>query len=266
LSTALITLSTEGARLLDLLARKLNGCDIFLHDKLPSSPRAEKFGGIRELTAVIFHRYDGLLYVAPCGVVIRAVAPHIGSKHEDPAVVAMDVGGRYAVSLLSGHEGGANDLTLRAANIVGAEPVISTTTEALKPLIVGVGCRRGVEPERIIAAIRDGLHAAGAVLDQVRFLATADVKAGEEGLIAAARELGLPLRIIGSAEIRACLSEFTPSSFAAEKINLPAVAEPAALLAGRRTQLLLPKKTYNGITVAVARESFPWSESDLGAL
>jgi cobalt-precorrin 5A hydrolase len=261
MKTALITLSAPGARLLRLLAQELGDCDTYLHGNLPPAPGAQTFGSIRELTADIFHRYRGLLYVAPCGVVVRAVAPHLGSKHSDPAVVVMDAGGRYAVSLLGGHEGGANDLALRAANAVGAEPVISTTTEALRPLIIGVGCRRGMEAERIVAAIRDALQAAGALPEQVRLIATADVKAGEEGLIAAAKELGLPLRIIGSAEIRACLREFTVSPLAAEKINLPAVAEPAALLAGRRTRLLLPRRTYRGITVAVAREDFPWSES-----
>ncbi len=262
---ALITLSAEGARLLHPLSRALQDCDVYLHEKLPPVSGGKTFKSIRKLTTEIFHRYGGLLYVAPCGVAIRAVAPHIGSKHEDPAVAAMDVGGRYVVSLLGGHEGGANDLALRAANVVGAEPVISTTTEALKPLIIGVGCRRGMEPERIVAAIRDSLRAAGAAPEQVRFLATADVKAGEAGLAAAAKELGLPLRIISSTEIRACLREFSPSPLAAKKINLPAVAEPAALLAGRRTRLRLSRRTYNGVTVAIAEEGFPWSESDPAA-
>lgn len=258
---ALITLSPEGGRLIALIARELTGSDIYVHEKAPPYPGAKQFNSIRKLTADIFHRYGGLLYVAPCGVVIRAVAPHIGGKREDPAVVALDAGGRCAISLLGGHEGGANDLALRTANIIGAEPVITTTTEALKPLIVGVGCRRGVDAERIVSAIKEALAEGKAALEQIRFLATAEVKAREPGIILAAQELGIPLRIIRSAEIRACLREFTPSALAAEKIDLPAVAEPAALLAGRRTQLLLPRKTYNGITVAIARESFPWSES-----
>ena len=59
------------------------------------------------------------------------------------------------MSLLSGHEGGANDLALQIANLVGAEPVITTTTEALKSVIVGVGCRRGTEAERIVADQED---------------------------------------------------------------------------------------------------------------
>lgn len=259
---ALITLSAEGSRLIELLSHALKDSDIFLHEKVPPLPGAKTFGSIRELTAKIFPDYGGLLYIAPCGVVVRAVAPHLRSKHQDPAVVAVDAGGRYAISLLGGHEGGANDLAVRAANIIGAEPVITTTTETLKPFIVGVGCRRGVEAERIIAAIQEALAEAGVVPESVRFIATADVKTGEAGLLHAAEKLGLPLRIIGSAEIRASRREFALSRLVQEKINLPAVAEPAALLAGRRTQLLLARRTYQGITVAIARESFPWSESD----
>ncbi len=265
MNTALITLSAAGARLADLLASRLGSCDTYLHRSLPCAPGTTPFASIRDLTARIFRRYAGLLYIAPCGVVMRAVAPHVQDKHSDPAVVAVDAGGRYAVSLLGGHEAGANDLALRAANAIGAEPVISTTTEALKPLIVGVGCRRGIEAKRVAAAVREALADAGAAPEQVRFIATADVKAGEEGLITAAAELGLPLRIVASAEIRGCLREFTPSALATEKINLPAVAEPAALLAGRRTRLRLPRRTYNGITVAIAEEGFPWSESDPAA-
>lgn len=266
MKTALITLSPEGTMLINRLARELTDTHIYLHEKIVAFPGAQSFGSIMELTAEIFPRYGGLLYVAPCGVVVRAIAAHVKSKHEDPAVVVVDAGGRYAISLLGGHEGGANELAVKAANIIGGEPVITTTTEVLKPLIVGVGCRRGMAADKIITAIKEALAGAEAQLGQVRFLATADVKAGEEGLILAAKELGLPLRFIGSGEIRASFREFTPSPLAAEKINLPAVAEPAALLTGRRTRLILPRRTYNGITVAIARESFMWSESDPAAL
>ncbi|MCX5838863.1 MAG: cobalamin biosynthesis protein [Deltaproteobacteria bacterium] len=55
--------------------------------------------------------------------------------------------------------------------------------------------------------------------------------------------------------------EFSHSDFVAEKVNLPAVAEPAALLAGMKTRFICRKKTTNGITIALAREGFPWSES-----
>jgi cobalt-precorrin 5A hydrolase len=262
---ALITLSAAGAALVERLAEKLGGT-IYLHETLPLSAGAQHFGSILALTAEIFPRYGGLVYVAPCGVVVRAIAPHLKDKREDPAVVAVDAGGRYAVSLLSGHEGGANDLALQTANILGAETVITTTTEALKTLIVGVGCRRGTPAARIVAAVKQALAAAGARLDQVRLIASADVKADEAGLIVAAQELGLPLRFVSADEIRLTTRVFTPSRLVREKINLPAVAEPTALLAGRRTRLLLPRRTYDGITIAIAREHFPWSGSDPAVL
>jgi len=222
---------------------------------------AERFTKIADLTATLFRVCRGLVYAAPCGVVVRALAPLVKSKYEDPAVVVLDAGGRWAVSLLSGHEGGANDLAIRVANLTGAEPVVTTTTEALKSVIVGIGCKRGTPAKRIVAAVREALSEAGIALEEVRLLASAEIKADEAGLLAAAEALGVPIRFIAAEEIRASLREFSHSAFVEEKVNLPAVAEPAALLAGRRTRFICRKKTFNGITIALAREGFPWSES-----
>ena len=221
----------------------------------------ERFTKIADLTATLFPVCRGLVYAAPCGVVVRALAPLVKSKYEDPAVVVLDAGGRWAVSLLSGHEGGANDLAIRVANLTGAEPVVTTTTEALKSVIVGIGCKRGTPAKRIVAAVREALSEAGIALEEVRLLASAEIKADEAGLLAAAEALGVSIRFIAAEEIRASLREFSHSAFVEEKVNLPAVAEPAALLAGRRTRFICRKKTFNGITIALAREGFPWSES-----
>lgn len=226
-----------------------------------AAPAAERFTKIAALTAALFPVCRGLVYAAPCGAVVRALAPLVKSKYEDPAVVVLDVGGRWAVSLLAGHEGGANELAIRVANLTGAEPVITTTTEALKSVIVGIGCRRGTPAERIVAAIRDALAETGVALDEVRLLASADIKADEPGIREAAETLGVPLRFLSAAEIRTSPREFSYSDFVEEKVNLPAVAEPAALLAGRRTRFICRKRTYKGITISLAREGFPWSES-----
>jgi cobalt-precorrin 5A hydrolase len=227
----------------------------------PEAPVAERFTKIADLTAALFPVCRELVYAAPCGVVVRAIGPLIKSKYEDPAVVVLDAGGRWAVSLLSGHEGGANDLAIRVANLTGAEPIVTTTTEALKSVIVGIGCRRGTPAERIVAAVRESLSDAGVALEEVRLLASAEIKADEEGLIAAAEALGVPIRFIAAEEIRASLRDFSHSDFVAKKVNLPAVAEPAALLAGKRTRFICRKKTYNGITISLAREGFPCPES-----
>jgi cobalt-precorrin 5A hydrolase len=295
-TTALITLSDAGARLLAPLVTALSGARLYLHKSVRgesirnvsggnepgrsgsaerksagsgiilhepirhesggAAPAAERFTKIADLTAALFPVCRGLVYAAPCGVVVRTIAPLIQNKFDDPAVVCIDAGGRWAVSLLSGHEGGANGLAIRVANILGAEPVITTTTEALKSVIIGIGCRRGASPERIVAAIRAALAEAGVTLDEVRLLASADIKADEPGLIAAAETLGIPIRFIPAVEIRASQRDFSHSDLVKEKVNLPAVAEPAALLAGRRTRFICRKKIYNGITIALAREDF----------
>jgi precorrin-3B methylase len=178
--------------------------------------------------------------------------------------VVVDVGGRWAISLLSGHEGGANDLALSVSNILAAEPVITTTTEAVKTIIVGVGCRRGTPAEPIIEAIRQALATANASIEQVRLLASADIKRDEAGLLEASRQLGIPLRLVSSEEIRQSPRGFERSDFVQEKVNLPAVAEPAALLAGRRTRLLLPKQIFPSVTVALAREDTLKQELERG--
>jgi cobalt-precorrin 5A hydrolase len=252
---AIITLSNEGARVAKRLTGALYGARLYAHASVGNKLRAERFDSIVELGRKIFARYDGLVCICPCGVVVRAIAPLIQHKTTDPAVVVVDVGARYAISLLSGHEGGANALALRVANILGAEPVVTTTTEAVKDLIVGIGCRRGTPAAAIVAAVQGALRKAGARLDRVRLLASADIKSREAGLLKAAEELGVGVRFIPSDEIRSTAKEFRRSKFVAAKVQLPAVAEPSALLAGRRTQLLLPKTIIRGVTVAVAREN-----------
>ncbi len=262
---AFITLSCEGAALYPAVEAGLGGVRFFVHQSAGPVSGATPFDKIQDLTAELFPLAESLIFAAPCGVVVRAVAGCLRHKTQDPAVVVLDVRGRWCISLLSGHEGGANDLAVRVANLVGAEPVITTTTEAQKDVIVGVGCRKGMPAERISAAVREALAHVGVDLGSVRLLASADVKAHEPGLHEAARELGLPLRFVSSEEIRLSSRGFAHSAFVEGKVGVPAVAEPAALLAGRRTRLLLPKTIIHGVTVALARECSTWSESAPGA-
>ena len=252
---AAVSLCNAGARVVAALAAALDSVDVFLHAAVTEQPSARRFDRIADLTREVFPHYEGLVYVAPVGVVVRVIAPCLRHKTVDPAVVVLDVGARWAVSLLSGHEGGANELALRVANVLGAEPVVTTTTEAVKDLFVGVGCRRGTAAGAIVAAVREAVSRAGFELARVRLLASAEIKADEAGLWQAARELGLPLRLIPADEIRQTPRAFAHSDLVWDKVDLPAVAEPAAMLAGRRTQFVLTRQILYGVTVAVARES-----------
>jgi cobalt-precorrin 5A hydrolase len=262
MSIALISLSAEGLSIARRLAPHFSDAEIYVHESVAEAPEVRRFTKVADLTREVFGRCRGLVYIMPSGVVVRAIAPLVEHKLKDPAVVVIDVLGRWAISLLCGHEGGANPLTLRIANLLEAEPVITTTSEAAKDLIVGVGCRRGTPAETIIAAITEALALVGHRPQEVRLLASADLKADETGLLQAAEQLAIPLRLIAGAEIRACGRLFAHSAFVEDKVALPAVAEPVALLAGRRTQLILPKTIIKSVTVAIARENCSWSASD----
>jgi cobalt-precorrin 5A hydrolase/precorrin-3B C17-methyltransferase len=72
---------------------------------------------------------EGLIFIMAMGIVIRTITPLIRDKREDPPVVVVDETGRYVISLLSGHLGGANALTQEIAGILGAEPVLTTSTD-----------------------------------------------------------------------------------------------------------------------------------------
>ena len=85
---------------------------------------------LAEWASAQFVQSDALIFVGAAGIAVRAIAPHCKSKTTDPAVVVVDECGRFAVPILSGHLGGANDLARAIATVCGAVPVITTATDA----------------------------------------------------------------------------------------------------------------------------------------
>ena len=130
MKVAIIAITEEGNKTAQELALSLKESQVYFL----SQPHA-----LRKTVAEIFDRYEGLIFVMALGIVIRVIAPFIKSKHVDPAVVVVDESRRFAISALSGHEGGANRLANQVASILRAESVITTASETMKRLIVGVG-------------------------------------------------------------------------------------------------------------------------------
>lgn len=83
----------------------------------------------RENIESAFNEYDFLIFFLSLGAAIRLISPFIKSKLSDPGVIVVDEGGNFAISVLSGHIGGANELTAGIAGIIGATPVITTATD-----------------------------------------------------------------------------------------------------------------------------------------
>lgn len=73
--------------------------------------------------------FDAFIFIGAMGICVRTIAPYINDKHTDPAVICIDSLGKQVISVLSGHVGGANELTNLIANILTATPVITTQSD-----------------------------------------------------------------------------------------------------------------------------------------
>lgn len=283
-------------------------------------------GSVREqLTRAWGDANDGIVAFLAVGATVRVIAPLLKGKRADPGVVCVDEAGRYAIAIVSGHEGGANSLAHRVAQTLGAEPIVTTATdsagipgldtlgfavanpERLAPvsramldgepvawicdtvwplpalpdnvgtypqarhgvlvtdrvmplgdalvlhppsLVLGVGASRGVSEEEIEALVRAALHAGALSPESVSGIATVDVKADEEGLLAYARKRNLPV-LTFSADALSKVEVPNPSEAVRLVLGTPSVAEASVMLAGGT--LVVPKMASKMATVAVGR-------------
>lgn len=115
-----LAFTEKGSRLAKTLAEALGG----------TAARSGQPMTLRQWTEANFAQTDALIYVGAVGIAVRAVAPFLHDKTTDPAVVAVDECAHFAVPLVSGHLGGANDLARRIGTICGAVPIITTATDA----------------------------------------------------------------------------------------------------------------------------------------
>jgi precorrin-4 C11-methyltransferase len=357
-TTAIITLTRPGTqtgrRLHTLLPDSvLYAPARFLDSQtgLPDSPSATLVPyttSVRQVLQSAFEEHQALICIMASGIVVRDLAPLLRSKHADPAVVVLDERGWHAVSLLSGHQGGANDLARRVAALLGGTPVLTTASdvqglpaidllgaeqdwvlsrqeqltavsaalvngepvgvvqvagddswwpdppppnltrypslarleeaapaaalvityrrvpEALlnvvprtvvyhpRCLVVGVGCNRGTPAQEIEAAVVQTLAGADLAGESVYQLATIEDKADEDGIQKVAEDRSWPLQIFSRQEIAAVTDLPHPSEWAQQVLGVPGVAEPAAMLAANTTTLLVEKRKFTNVTVAVA--------------
>ncbi|MCL5256276.1 MAG: cobalt-precorrin 5A hydrolase [Chloroflexi bacterium] len=174
---AIITVTRNGALLGARLQSALVASDLLVQAKFNQlAGTAQVYDSLKGAVETAFREYDGLVMFLALGATIRLIAPHLSDKRSDPAVVVVDEQGRFAISVLSGHIGGGNALAARVANLLGAQPVITTASDSAQTISVDLLGRqfgwRIEDPSnvtRVSAAIVNG--------EQVAVLQ----EAGEEG-------------------------------------------------------------------------------------
>lgn len=127
-------ITPNGFALAKNLAGKLDKAAVFASKKLKSGPSENKqiqyFDNLSDEIQNAFGDFKQHIFIFSVGIAVRMIGPLLESKLSDPAVVVVDDKGTFAVSLVSGHLGGANELAQKTAELLNATPVITTATDA----------------------------------------------------------------------------------------------------------------------------------------
>lgn len=123
---AIILVSEQGYKVAQTIKNEYANAIIFTKVNLDN---VEKISSINEFVSENFNQFETFIFVGAMGICVRAIAPYIKDKYSDPAIINIDSTGRYVVSVLSGHVGGANELTENIARTLGAESVVTTQSD-----------------------------------------------------------------------------------------------------------------------------------------
>lgn len=127
---AIVAITSRGAQLARQLGAELPEARVYLPEKFRGGDDCDYFDQpLAVWLPNLFSTVEQLICIMATGIVVRILGRELRGKDKDPAVVVMDEAGQFAISLLSGHLGGANDLARRLATICGATPVITTATD-----------------------------------------------------------------------------------------------------------------------------------------
>ena len=313
-----------------------------IEGRLPDSSLIPCRGNTVSAIQDAWHRYDALVCIMACGIVVRAISHLVAHKEDDPAVVVCDQEGRFAISLLSGHLGRANWLASKVAEITGGQAVITTasdvsghtavdlwakglglatsnpeafsevmerlvdrgwlnifseiempplphdfretgskdvadiviTLKKAKPwrarlffhprvLVAGVGCNRGTAEEQIAQAVTDTCREAGLSEEAILRVATIDLKKDEEGLLSYCQKRRLELIFFSAQELDK-VQGVSYSKVVKRATGTRGVCEPAAILGAGGGPLLVEKRKWKDVTVAIAKAASPWWEQGQG--
>lgn len=137
---AIVCITENGKNLAFEIQSKLNNGDVYLVRNKKNNFKIDEEKDnvflvedkLSNLVPSLFEEYQYIMFIMATGIVVRVIAPYINSKFSDPAILVSDEKGQNIISLLSGHMGGANEMTTYISELIGANPVITTATDVNK--------------------------------------------------------------------------------------------------------------------------------------
>lgn len=144
---AIVAITKHGVEMARDLNQKFPGTDLFYMSKFARGDEEARgiqlfSGSVRMLFPALWPAYKGLIIIISLGAVVRMIAPLLEDKKKDPGVVVIDDRGENVISVLSGHLGGANELTHEVAAVMGARAIITTASDVQKTIPVDLFGRR----------------------------------------------------------------------------------------------------------------------------
>ncbi|HVI45282.1 MAG TPA: precorrin-4 C(11)-methyltransferase [Chitinophaga sp.] len=125
---AIIASTDRALALAATISRNLAETKIFT-TRTEDNGNTEQIISIADFLSTHFHHYNAFVFIGALGICVRSIATHIGDKTTDPAVINLDDHGHFVQPVLSGHQGGANELARNIARILGAQAVITTSSD-----------------------------------------------------------------------------------------------------------------------------------------
>jgi cobalt-precorrin 5A hydrolase len=284
----------------------------------------DKSFSVEEFVSRAFEDRACLIFVSAVGIAIRYISKYVNDKLKDTSVIVIDDNGQFVIPILAGHVGGANKVALTIAELLGAVPVITTSTDvndvfspdlyavennlrienrdgikkvsakavegkavrlsiksfppkepvdvlvsdekdadqeyslllSPKPYVLGVGTKKEKDVKEAEEYILSILEESGIKVDEVYALCSIDRKEEEECLVHFSRKYRIPFITFDAELLSKAEGEFSHSDYVQEKVGVGNVCERAAILGCRnKGELIVPKRTGEGITVAVAKRS-----------
>ncbi|WP_028403303.1 cobalt-precorrin 5A hydrolase [Ectobacillus panaciterrae] len=144
---AVVAITKHGVEVARKLGRSFQNADVYYMSKFEKGDEEAQdiqmfTGSVRLLLPSLFESYKGLIIIISLGAVVRMIAPLLKDKKTDPAVVVIDDKAEHVISVLSGHIGGANELTKEVAAALHARPIITTASDVQQTIPVDLFGKR----------------------------------------------------------------------------------------------------------------------------